>query len=336
MPPSPGLDTVAVLRDAVAARTRHRVRDAVLLVLLVALAVLDPVAVVLWMVAAVVGRRLLASRPRAGEAGELFSWAAALALLLLVALLKAGTGVGVPWGDRTWWPSLAIVASIYAVLVGDIWLVRTYLRRRFQSHSFVADHTRAGSAVERRLRGLGLRRYATQLERFAAAEEHSAQAAGAGDIVVHRGDTPFVGAGYVLPTQSIPSRAPSGRRSHGTAGRGQRARAVRPGRGRAGAAGRRGTSTGTGGSPRSSTASSSSSPSSSSRTGATRRSAAGCSVTPCRPVRRLPVDEVRAIAAEQLEWARYYSCFRRESWSRNLVTSSTCTSRCIGARCRST
>ena len=88
--------------------------------------------------------------------------------------------------------------------MGDIWSGRTYLRRRFRSHSFVADHTRAGSAVERRLRGLGLRRYATQLERFAAAEEHSAQAAGTGDVVVHRGDTPFVGAGYVLPTQSIP------------------------------------------------------------------------------------------------------------------------------------
>jgi hypothetical protein len=319
VPPSPGLDTAAVLRDAVAARTRHRARDAALLVLMAALTVLNPLAVVLWTVAGLVGVRLLASRPRARDACRVLAWAGAIVLLLVVALVKAGTGFGLPEGDRAWWPSLVIATAVLVVLMADIWLARIYLRRRFRPHQFVADCGRAGSGLERRIRGLGLRRYAAQLERFADADEHSAQAAGSADVIVTRGDNPFVGSGYVLPTDGVPIvLRPAAGRTEPPAGISVReiyarikgelvppATAVKDGR-----VDERvhreqllipaddlmnelGTPFG--------------------------RRVLEDLGTP--PVRHLPVTEAHVVAAQDIEWARYYSCFRRESWNRNLVTS---------------
>jgi hypothetical protein len=319
VPPSPGLDTAVVLRDAVAARARHRARDAVLLLLLTALTVLNPLAMILWTVAGMVGARWLASRPRARTMGHVLAWAGVLALLLLVGLIKAGSGLGLPAGDRTWWPSLLIATAMLVVLVTDIWLARTYLRRRCRPHNFVADHEHAPSGLERRIRGLGLRRYAAQLERFADADEHSPLARGSADVIVHRGENPFVGAGYVLDPIGVPI-------------------VLRPAAGRAEPPARisvrelyervatelvplaaarkdglidavvhreqllipadellhqRGTSFGY----------------------------RVLENEDAPPVRHVPVMEAHAVAAEHIEWARYYSCLRRESWNRNLVTS---------------
>ncbi|MCA1674937.1 MAG: hypothetical protein LC799_23030, partial [Actinobacteria bacterium] len=39
------------------------------------------------------------------------------------------------------------------------------------------------------------------------------------------------------------------------------------------------------------------------------------------PVAQLPADAARVLAENPLEWSRYYSCFRVESWDRDLVTS---------------
>ncbi|WP_214404331.1 hypothetical protein [Pseudonocardia lacus] len=321
VPPSPGLDSTAVLRDAVAARARHRVRNTVVLALLIALAVLDPLVVLLWTALALAGRKLLATRPRLVNAAELLAVIAVLALLGSVVSLKALTGIGLPMGDSTWWPSLAIAIALLGLLVGETWLVRTFLRRRFRSDNFVADHTAAASAVERRLRGFGLRRYRGQLERFAAADEHSEAAARCADVVVHRGETPFVGAGYVLPTQTVPIalRPAAGRKEPpeeiGVRELYDRIRAeIVPTRTARRSDGRidavvhreqllvpvddlmheRGTWPGD--------------------------QVLGDLDEP--PVRHLPIKVVRDVEAEQIEWARYYSCLRRESWKRNLVTSS--------------
>jgi hypothetical protein len=58
IPPSPGVDSAAVLREAVAAQTRRRIRDALLLALLVVFAWVYPAAVILWTVAAGVAAAL--------------------------------------------------------------------------------------------------------------------------------------------------------------------------------------------------------------------------------------------------------------------------------------
>jgi hypothetical protein len=55
VPPSPGVDSAAVLREAVAARARRRLRDGVLLLLLLMFAVTSPGSAVLWLIVALVG-----------------------------------------------------------------------------------------------------------------------------------------------------------------------------------------------------------------------------------------------------------------------------------------
>lgn len=320
VPPSPGLDTAAVLRDAAAARFRRRVRDLVLLVLLLALAALDPLAVILWAAGAYGAARALAARAWIRDMGRPLVWLGALVLIALVTGIKALTGVGLPWGDRTWWPSLAITVAMLLLLNADTYLVRTYLRWRFKSGTFAADHTRATSRFERWLRGLGLRSYAAQLQRFADADEHGPAADGVADVIVHRGETPFVGAGFVLPTHQLPvSLRPAPGRAHPTGEVDVSelyaliAAELVPPTALVRADGQvealvhreqllvpvddlirqRGTAFGS---------------------------------TILRdlddpPLRHLPLAEVRAAATRRIEWARYYSCFRRESWSRQLVTS---------------
>ncbi|MGH3702424.1 MAG: hypothetical protein ACRDQY_23830, partial [Pseudonocardiaceae bacterium] len=50
IPPSPGVDSTAVLREAVAAQTRRRIRDALLLALLGLLAITSREIVITWTV----------------------------------------------------------------------------------------------------------------------------------------------------------------------------------------------------------------------------------------------------------------------------------------------
>src|ERR1700759_1246406 len=59
IPPTPGVDTTAVLREAVASRARRRIRDAVVLALLVVLLFTDPVLFLPWLVFALVLALLL-------------------------------------------------------------------------------------------------------------------------------------------------------------------------------------------------------------------------------------------------------------------------------------
>ncbi len=119
VPPSPGLDSAAVLREAVAARRRRRVRDGVLLTLLAALTLLNPVAVVLWLlVASVMGK----PRSKAGAVRRrmvaIVLPVAALLLVVALPIVKAATGVGLPPGDRTWWPSALIGLLLLVVRPG--------------------------------------------------------------------------------------------------------------------------------------------------------------------------------------------------------------------------
>lgn len=207
VPPSPGLNAAAVLRDAVAAHTRRRVVDAIVLAMLAALTVLDPIAVLVWIAAAIVVRVRFAERAR--QARYLVG-VGALALFALVVAAKAWTGAGLPVGDRTWWPSLAIATAILVVLSAEQYVATRFLRRRFQPGRFVSDHTRSSSRCERWLRGLGSGRFDARLRRIAAADEYAAEGADEVDVIVHRTPAPFVGGGFALPTQPVTVMAKNG------------------------------------------------------------------------------------------------------------------------------
>ncbi len=171
VPPSPGLDAAAVLGDAVAAYTRRRLRDA--------------------------RRAGLARDARGARPGRGRGVGGLAALLVrfefgadarhraraagvpgaVAAGRLAGRGAGAHWRRPSsqadaWWPTLAVAVLLWAVLTADHYVGMHFLRRRFQPGCFVADRHEATSAVERWLRGLGIRRFADQLERVAAADEY--------------------------------------------------------------------------------------------------------------------------------------------------------------------
>lgn len=52
IPPSPGVNSTAVLREAVAARARRRLRDAILFVLLAAFVLVNPALLISWLLVA--------------------------------------------------------------------------------------------------------------------------------------------------------------------------------------------------------------------------------------------------------------------------------------------
>ncbi|MGH8574600.1 MAG: hypothetical protein ACREX8_18795, partial [Gammaproteobacteria bacterium] len=78
IPPSPGVDSAAVLREAVAAQTRRRIRDGLLLALLVVLALVDLTTVIFWAAVILVAVALQAigagrNRRMAADAAQLLA-----------------------------------------------------------------------------------------------------------------------------------------------------------------------------------------------------------------------------------------------------------------------
>ncbi|HEX5812217.1 MAG TPA: hypothetical protein VFY38_08965 [Pseudonocardia sp.] len=214
MAPTPGLDAVAVLREAVAARTRGKVRDAVLLALLVAFAWMNPMLAVVWVV---VGVGLLVVSGRAARAG-LAAAAAAAAVVLLLAIpglqatlimvvyelfgsSAATVFAGLGGGADT--PTLLVTAvlglSILTVLGLDEWIVTELTRGRFRSGVAIDPAGLAG--LEPTVRTWGHARWRPALSRVARA---GAVPTNAAEVIVHRTRHPFVGAGRVVDRRTLP------------------------------------------------------------------------------------------------------------------------------------
>jgi len=317
--PTPGLDLAAVLRDAVAARCRRRVRDAVLLTLLVLLAVHNPLGTVLWTLGAALIRWRLGERRLPGWLVATVAPLAVLGLVIGLGSVRTATGVGWPSGMADWWPSAVLVLLLLVVVAADQVAVHRLLRSRFRAGQFSSDYHHAEPAWERWIRGMGQQRFRTQLDRAVDADEYSAHAADQADVIVHEGPTPFVGAGWVVPTQTIaltlsPVDGRSPRpidiaRMHdrvAVALDELRQSPVVPGMRMEGILRREQLlisveelvrHTGT---------------------------ELGATVLPQRdqpPQRHIPRVEARKLAKSPQRWARYYSCFRIESSNGDLVTS---------------
>jgi hypothetical protein len=238
IPPSSGVDSVAVLRDAVAARYRRKVRDLVLLVLALSFLLASPLLAFGWFLVgflvAVIGtvQRSELGDLRPSSVADVFNGyhavrrnrvlvTLALALIGIVAILVLpgasyliidafranSSSTGTLW-------ALLFGALILGVLLTDELLVAALTRGRFQPTEFTPD-PRERPGWEMTLRTLGHSRFARQLARVAEVDRRGT-VAGEAEVTVFRGWRPFLGAGeplhdseYALPLKPAKDSADS-------------------------------------------------------------------------------------------------------------------------------
>ncbi len=366
IPPSPGVNSAVVLREVVAAQTRRRIRDGLLLALLFVLASVNLMFVINW--AVLVGlaialsalgrnrRRMTAAllalggssnrnmvtdatgRPVSGAIGNrrIPVWMAiALGVLLFLQLLQQLIlNLTVFQGsERSFivdllypsmiWPTFLIGILMLVVLIVDEFTVAKLKRSSFRRDLFDPDPRRAPSGWERRVRSLGGNTFRAMLDRVARADESLQIVGEQADVIVHRGHKPFIGAGLPVHHQFIalplePSKddseavpdpisvtdlhrhvaeAAAALRSPSSLGPGRRLEQLRyreqvlmP----------------------------------ADRLLFNLFNQMQPPVLPDLsrpPLAHLPLGAARHLAENPLEWARYYSCFRVESWDRDLTTS---------------
>ena len=214
VPPTPGLNAGAVLREAIAARTRRKIRDAALLVLLANFAWANPTLTAIWIVVAVA---LLMASGRAARAGVAVAGAAAAAVLLVVLPQLNSVLIAVVYevfgasaatalaGLRSGDGGLAVLmtaligGAILVVIAVDEWIVTELTRGRFRTG--VAIDPAGLSGLEPAARTWGHARWRAALSRVARAAVVPAEAA---EVIVHRTRHPFVGAGRVVNRRTLP------------------------------------------------------------------------------------------------------------------------------------
>lgn len=207
IPPSPGLNTAAVLREAVAARTRREIRDGLLLLLLLVFAIFNVALFVLWLLLAVGAVVATATAPdsRRGRSRRFVTIAAvgivALVAFFLLPRLVFGLAVvpGIAGFNAAAAVLLLLISSVVAV---DAVAVHLLVREAFRRGRFQADVEALDPGWEKTVRSLGLRGRARALARVDAAQR-SRVAARSADVIVHRGVRPFVGAGHTLQPVTI-------------------------------------------------------------------------------------------------------------------------------------
>jgi hypothetical protein len=333
LPQTPGVDTTAVLREAVAARTRRRIRDGVLLVLQLVLLVLNPVVFISWLAVAV-GLTVVIGRTELAKRGGVLVTVLILFVVVPLAALgvfglglaamlgsEAGSsvsGVAAGVGVATLVLPVVAVLLIAGVLAFDEFAVHFLVFDRFRTGTFVPNRVMSGDERERRLRGLGLDQFAGPLGDIARVEQELARHPGKVDVVVHRGFSPFVGAGIPVHQQVITlPLEPADDTEPTTISVVELQDQVSEAMGRL-----RGTSS----------------------LGPGRRledltlreqvlipadrlvadPEAVPGVLPGyddRPAAQLDPEAARDLADASVEWARYYRCYRVESWDRDLTTS---------------
>ncbi|MGW3998022.1 hypothetical protein [Amycolatopsis sp. NPDC004772] len=341
VPQTPGVDTTAVLREAVAARARRRIRDGVLLGLLLVMLVLNPLWFIAWLVAATVlafvtGK--LTPTKRGAAIGTVLAVAVVLPLAGISVIgyalgtvfglgsgssgselgtaassVSAGLGVGVivvPF---------VLIVMMAVVLGADEFAVHFLVFDRFRTGTFVPNREMSADEQERRLRGLGLDQFAGPLGDLARVEQELARHPDKVDVVVHRGFSPFVGAGIPLHQQVItlplePADDDAEPETINVTGLQDQVSAAM--------ARLRGTSSLGPGRRLEDLVLREQVLIPADRLVADRAAVPG--VLPSlagRPAPQLDPEAARHLADASVEWARYYRCYRIESWDRDLTTS---------------
>jgi len=323
VPPSPGIDTAAVLRDAVAARCRGKIRDGLLLGLVVLALFTVTGLTILWIVIGVVAMMAMPSEGQQSRTRALVGLGLVVAaVLLLLSLVSSGSLSLLAYGIRTSGGSLlgafVLALAVYGVLLADESMVDRLTRDRFRRTVFKAD-PRATSGWERVVRTLGLPTFARELGRVAAGTTHRGND-GCAQVVVHRGWVPFVGSGRLVADQtiSLPLERADDHRDPVPFTVVELTTAIRE-------------------AMRDLRGSASLSPGrrlarleiheqvflpADQLTNLDRTPLAEVLTNPNRPpADRMPIGRARALADSPVEAGRYYLCFRIESWDRDVVTS---------------
>lgn len=206
----PGVDAEAVLGDAVAADTRYRIRDALLLVcvigtfLSVALFLAWPLLLTWFLVAVLHVRCARRTTPRR-TARSVAGLVVGLLVLALPALSAAGvvallsstavyppTDLGqllAPLFSTSLVALLLLLPATAIILIADELLTLRLVRRGFRRDRFGARTT----GVVATLRGLGRARAARDMARLRATERPGSR--DGAEVVVFRGPVPFIGTG---------------------------------------------------------------------------------------------------------------------------------------------
>ncbi|MFB7720228.1 hypothetical protein [Nocardia sp. NPDC056100] len=223
IPPTTGLRSELVLREALTARVRRVVTNAVLLLLLIVLAVLAPPVAALWLASALAWKlaaaavTLLAWKMLGDDRGRVPRWVHwwltyllwGLAFLVVgiavlgPTLLASGgsdTGlssdsVGVATDDAVFAAVILVQLILFGTLLTQALLRRLVLDNHFRFGVFDPDAT-PRPAVQRACGA-----FTDRLRRYGEADAR-ATSFGPAELVVYRGYDPFVGSGIHLPKWS--------------------------------------------------------------------------------------------------------------------------------------
>jgi len=193
LPPPSGFDSAAVLREAVAAQTRRRIRDWTVVALFAPLLFTGAWLVGGWLVTAL-AVRLSRRRPDRLTASALLTlWAFSLPIGVIVVLADQAGIV------EFWWTAPSIIANvllgsaIFATLFCDRLVEWWIVTRSFPRFAGSVRRTWPGEA---RIRALGIPRYQDKIARVVRHD-------GGSNVVVFRGGRPFVGAGRIAMARSF-------------------------------------------------------------------------------------------------------------------------------------
>lgn len=201
LPSSAGLNSAAVVYEAVAAHTRRRIRDGILVALFVLLILTSFPVIIPWLIAAAARRLVSARLPRSlGASRSLFVPILLLpAVILLFPALLAGGFLSIAGGFlagefivmTAGVVGFLLFSTIFGVLLADR-LVEWWLVTR----SFPIYGTPRPWPYEAQIRALGVNRFRAQID---AVARHATE----GNVLVFRGDRPFVGAGESIQSKSF-------------------------------------------------------------------------------------------------------------------------------------
>ncbi|HEV2778437.1 MAG TPA: hypothetical protein VGX25_03460 [Actinophytocola sp.] len=350
VPASPGVGAGEVLGEAVAARTRRKLRDIALILLLIGFLLVAPVELLgIWLVVAVLcsmpalARVLKGSGQSAAPTLYLVGGALAIGLLLvfgkdLLAALEDLVDPGPSYDDYGYVYAaesggsvaggLAIIVAMLGVLLADRLVVWKHLNERFWPNRL--NRTAAPPLAERSVFQFSPDRFLAQLARYlnprstianSATDEPQRMPGGPVPLIVYRDFKPFVGAGVpedpwsiAVPLERLPDAEPTAELTTDSlyAGIHDEIESLR----------------------------------------------AAASLAPGRRLRELAVSELVIVSADELidhlnepaaadflrapglapytlvrreraqaikldplEWARYYQCYQVETWDRDLVVS---------------
>jgi hypothetical protein len=243
VPPSPGVDAAAVLGEAVAARTRRKLRDVALIALMIVFAILAPTALLIgWVLVALLFMvpKLAAGVPGMANLSSKRNLIMAVGgvLVLIIGWNLIGGELSALFGSSS--PSssssdfsdfsdgsgssgvtigtILVLLAILAVLLTDRFVVWRHLSLRFWRNPL--NRTVPRYTDERPVFQFSPNRFVAQLRRYVdprptIAGDPQYPGAGTAPLIVYRGFKPFVGAGELedpwsiaVPLEPLPDAEP--------------------------------------------------------------------------------------------------------------------------------